>query len=140
MEKYANIHIQLKLSPDEVHKPLLQCLADKYNGQLFKKYYIFEILDIIQSKGGKILNNGKILFKIIAHCKVLDPEIGVTYNLKITNINKMGALHKDNLLTIFIPTQYYNDVSPAIDGNYNITIIGKRIEDSIVCVGKIATV
>ena len=137
MEKILNIKITLKLKPNEVHKPLLESLAEKYNSSLFKKYYVVEVLDIIEKKGGKILHDGSILFIIFASCKVLDPDIGSTYNLRITSTNKMGALHKHELITVFVPTQYYNDNTPEVDSCFDITIIGKRIEDSIVCVGKI---
>lgn len=137
MEKYLNIEIQLNLKPSEVYSPLLGCLKDKYNGQLFKKFYIVDVMKINETNGGRILNDGSILCKITAYCIVLDPEIGNTYNLKITNINKMGALYKHELVTIFIPTQYYNNHTLEVDSTFDITIIGKRIEDSIVCVGKV---
>ena len=137
MEKIVPISIKLQLEPHEIHNPYLNTLQEKYNDSLFKKYYIQEIQSVQGSNGGRILNDGKILANVTAVCKVLDPDIDSVYSLKITNMNKMGALHKNNLVTVFIPQQYYNNETPEVDSIFNIKIIGKRIEDSIVCVGKI---
>ena len=137
MEKIVPITIKMQLEPYEIHTPYLNTLQERFNDSLFKKYYIQEIQKIDKSTGGRILNDGKILINVTAICKVLDPDIDSVYSLRITNMNKMGALHKNNLVTVFIPQQYYNNESPEVDSTFNIKIIGKRIEDSIVCVGKI---
>lgn len=137
MEKIVPVSISLQLEPYEIHKPYLTTLQNKLNDTLFKKYYIQEVQSIAKVNGGRILNDGKILVIIIATCRVLDPDIDGVYKLQITNMNKMGALHKNNLVTVFIPQQYYNNENPEVDSVFNVKIIGKRIEDSIVCVGKI---
>ena len=136
METTLNIKIELALHPSEINNNTLDLIKHKFESNLFKTYFIKTVSKIVSISGGKILNNGYVQYNIIVSCIVLNPEISHVYKLEITNINKMGALHKNDLVTVFIPLQYYNNITPVIDTRYNIEIIGKRIEDSIVCVGK----
>jgi hypothetical protein len=136
MEKNTVLCIKINCVPSDLKSPCINLLRDKYNNTIFKDLYIKNVEDVIHKTGGKILNNGQIQFKIESLCSVINPCINTVYTLKITHINKMGALSKNELVTVFIPLQYYNNITPAIDSVYDIKIIGKRIEDSIVCVGK----
>jgi len=137
MEKCINIDISIKLKPNEIHMSIIDLLNERYANKIFKKYFIKKVNSVSTRSGGKLLNDGSILYKISADRVVLDPEIGEKYQVLITSTNKMGALHKNELVTIFVPLQYYNGYSPEVDSTFNIKIIGKRIEDSIVCVGTI---
>tara|TARA_B110000977_G_scaffold201646_1_gene297469 strand:+ start:12113 stop:12532 length:420 start_codon:yes stop_codon:yes gene_type:complete len=137
MEKSAVLHINISCKPDELKIPCIGLLRHKYNETIFKDIYILNIEKIITKTTGKILNNGYIQYKITSQCRVLDLEMNTTYNLRITHMNKMGALHKNEKITVFIPIQYYNNTVPEVDSSFDVKIIGKRIEDSIVCVAKI---
>jgi hypothetical protein len=137
MEKCTNLCIKLNCTPVELQCSSLTLLRDKYNDTIFKNLYIKEITSVEHKNGGRILNNGCIQYNVDVICNVINPCVDDTYNLRITHMNKMGALHKNELVTVFIPIQYFNNESPEVDSSFNIKIIGKRIEDSIVCVGKI---
>ena len=69
-------------------------------------------------------------------CIIVNPIIGNSYSLVITHNNKLGFMHKSDLVTIFVPVQYTTR-NLAIDEEVNIKIVGKRVEERIVCVGTI---
>lgn len=136
MEKSVSINISVQLNPNELQYSFLEILNSRYNSKIFKNYYIIEVISIKDIKGGKILNDGKILYTANCNCNVLYPCINENYTLEITNINKMGALHKNELVTVFVPTQYYNGIDPVVGQKFEINIMGVRVEDSIVCVAQ----
>ena len=137
MECYMQVVIKITFTPDMLCNDNLLLLQDKYNNTILRDIYIKHVDSIVEKQGGRILHNGQIQYNFTTECYVINPCINKVYNLQITSINKMGALHKHELVTVFIPIQYYNDVVPEVGMYFSVEIIGKRIEDSIVCVGKI---
>lgn len=137
MQVDENVSIKLTLKPDELQQPILNILKETYNKKIVKNVYIDEVLNIVHKSNGKIFVNGNIQHKIIMNCKTLNPCLHYNYKLQITDVNKMGALHKNELVTVFIPTQYFNNNKISVGKLCNVQIIGKRIEEGIICIGKL---
>lgn len=134
------VDLTLFVSPsdlDKINDNMENLLNDKYKNSIFKDLYIYHIDDIISISGGKISHNGTVFFSIKTNCIVVDIQIGETYDINVTNFNKMGAIFNVDKCTIFIPFQYYNGFSINSNSKLTVKILGKRISDNIVCVGSV---
>jgi len=114
----------------------MNILSQKYLNNIHKDFIILNLGEIINISGGKISNStGKVSYNINALCTIRNPNIDNIYTVLITNINTMGAMCKYDKLNIFIPRQYFGNHEPEIDVSFQVKILGKRIEDTIVCIG-----
>ena len=141
MNKLLNISFRIKLEPSHLSNNIAfkvkQITKDLYNHNLYKDCYINNILDIkIQSKA-KVNYDGCVIYHVDATCDVIQPLIDEIYNIQLTNVNKMGALWKYNKITFFIPKQYFiNEITPNVDDLIKVQIIGKRLEENMICIAK----
>lgn len=141
METYKDIELPIIVSPQELFltDDFLNLLNIKYTKSIFQNIFIHHVSNILNVKGGRILHNGHVSYNVLANCFIINSDIGKQYKIPITNVNKMGAMYKNEKFTIFIPVNYFNGISVNINDYYYVSILGKRIEDSIVCVGSIVS-
>tara|TARA_B100001996_G_C18550461_1_gene550612 strand:+ start:475 stop:900 length:426 start_codon:yes stop_codon:yes gene_type:complete len=134
------IVIRITVSPSQldenIKETVFNLIKEKYQQTLFKTFYISEILETSFSSHGKINNDGSVTYLVNTDCIIVNPTIGNSYSLVITHNNKLGFMHKSDLVTIFVPKQYTNR-NLAINEEVTINIVGKRVEERIVCVGTI---
>jgi DNA-directed RNA polymerase subunit E'/Rpb7 len=138
IEKEIDVNFSIHLSElntnssayiDSKCKTLL--LNNIYNG--------FLVVDVIQCtplKDKKINLNGTVNMNIKCKCNIVNPEIGETYEITINDVNKMGVSYKSNKICIFIP-QHICTSDISLHDKVSVKIIGKRVEDSIICIAEI---
>ena len=99
--------------------------------------YIKHITDVaLEYDSAKIHQDGSVLYIVRCKCNVTNPKINETYRLAITGSNKMGAVFKDGLVTVFVPKHYCTDsVIPDVDSVHDIKIVGRRVDGRILCIG-----
>ena len=139
MEQTTQADLKLKVHPCNLGATnIYDLVSEEYKNTIQKGFYIKEVLSATISSNGKIMSDGSIVY--IVHCEltVLNPELNHKYLVNITGSNKMGAVHRNELVAIFIPKSYcVNNVLPNVSSSVNVEIIGKRVEGNITCVGKI---
>ena len=111
-------------------------MKETYNNRVYQHMFITEIERINKVSPGKILHDGSVMYTIQCCALVINPVVNEVYTLPITHIHSMGSMHKVQSITIFVPLQYYNDYIPAVGDHQRVKIIGKRVDDTIVCVGE----
>jgi DNA-directed RNA polymerase subunit E'/Rpb7 len=133
-----NIIFDVFVSPSDINTiNLKQYLQSKYNNLIYNGKFIMNVTNVNKVQYGKVTSNGNINVIINTLCDVLDPIINNTYNLVITNYNKLGSFINIGKISIFIPKEYsINEEIPSIGVSINVKIIGKRIEDKITCIGR----
>ena len=133
-----NIIFDVFVSPSDINTiNLKQYLQSKYNNLINNGKFIMNVTNVNKVQYGKVTSNGNINVIINTLCDVLDPIINNTYNLVITNYNKLGSFINIGKISIFIPKEYsINEEIPSIGVSINVKIIGKRIEDKITCIGR----
>lgn len=142
MEKFMDINVIVQIKPNmlqmNMEQNIIDIVKDEYVGNITSGVYILSIKTVGCLEMGKVLNDGSVNYAITFNANVINPIEGETYNLEITNANKMGCVHKQHRLTIFIPKHYcINEEIPKETSICKVCIMGKRIEDNIVCIGKI---
>ena len=142
MDVLMDIHVVVQIKPNmlqmNMEQNIIDIVKDKYVGNITSGVYILSIKTVGCLEMGKVLNDGSVNYSITFNANVINPNEGDTYDLEITNSNKMGCVHKQDKLTIFIPKHYCIDEEiPKEASVCKVFIMGKRIEDSIVCIGKI---
>ena len=139
MNKIKNICLNFNLNLSEFQddfetymhdKCILQLVNNIYNG-----YLIIDILKYQIYNNKKININGSISVKVNCVCNIIDPIVNTIVNVKINDVNKMGYSYKREKLCIFIPI-HLSTTSYKLDDTVQIKIIGKRIEENIVCIGQ----
>jgi hypothetical protein len=98
--------------------------------------YIENILHTVINPDKKINIDGSIRVNVVCQCKIIDLQIHSKYDITINEINKMGYSFKTNKLCIFLPIHLCGDSTYQISDTISVQIIGKRIEDSIICIAK----
>ena len=141
MDYDTNINFRIEIDPEfldsnNVQINLMNLLSQKYLNNIYKDFIILKILKINNISGGKIsCSTGKVSYKIDTLCTIRNPLIDSIYTVLITNLNTMGAMCKYDKINVFIPRQYFGTCEPAVDEKLQAKILGKRVEDTIVCIG-----
>jgi DNA-directed RNA polymerase subunit E'/Rpb7 len=130
------INIQPHLLHNNLEHILRYAIHERLHEKIMNGSYIIDILSFKHKKSGVINNDGSVSFNTLVTCQTCSPEIGKIYKLKITHINKMGIMHKFEKVTIFIPAHNMITCDPEIGNWVDVHILGKRIEENMVCVGK----
>ena len=139
MQQSVDIVLKLKIPPSKLGcVNILDLMADEYESRIYDGFYIQRIIKASVSQNGKILSDGSIVYSVNSTLDVLNPEINSTYDVIITESNKMGAVSKIGKVSVFIPKSYCPDEAlPYVGSTVSATIIGKRIEGNITCIGSI---
>jgi len=139
MERIQNRTLNFNLNLSEIKHDFSEYISNKCNSLLVNNVYegvfIKSILQSQISKDKKINLNGSISIKVFCKCLIIDPIIDSIIDIEINNINKMGFSYKHNKLCIFIPIHLCNE-NYSLNQYIKIKIIGKRIEEDIVCIGQ----
>ena len=139
MEKNKSISLNFNLNLSEIQDDFQTFISDKCYSHLvnnvYEGYLIKKILKHSIYKDKKININGTISVKIVCICKIIDPIIDSIIKIKINDVNKMGYSYKEEKLCIFMPIHLCQDIY-NIGDTIEIKIIGKRIEENIVCIGQ----
>jgi DNA-directed RNA polymerase subunit E'/Rpb7 len=140
MNKLQEIPYKINLHPSmlkrNISSTLNSLIIEKMKHKIFNSSYIVDILSFKHSNTGAINNDASVSYNVIVCCNTICPQVDQQYSIKITHINKMGILHKFEHVTIFIPLHHLINQSHAIDDTINVKILGKRIEENLVCVAK----
>ena len=139
MDKIQNITLNFNLNLSEIQDDFSNYINDKcidfLVNNVYEGYFIKDILQSQISKDKRINLNGSISVKVFCKCSIIDPLIDSIIGIKINDINKMGYSYKQKKLCIFIPIHLCNQTY-VLDQCIKIKIIGKRIEEDIVCIGQ----
>jgi DNA-directed RNA polymerase subunit E'/Rpb7 len=161
-EQLLTININLK--PDEMKTDIDNLIKQKLKEKIECKcsengYILKDSIIIIKRSLGKIqtFNQKSIITFIITYkAKVISPIKGLSLDVYINNINKMGVIafiklgikenetFDDSPLIIILPKEYFNENTQSfedlkINQKINITVVGSRIKynsDKIQVVGK----
>lgn len=132
------INYRLQICASELNSDIHELIHKKCNDYLYKNIvdnvYINDINNVSYNKEAKIINS-KLSILCVCNCSVIDPILNSVITITINDINKMGAYYKYEKLCIFIPQHLMKD-SLQLNTTVQIEIIGKRIEDTIICIGK----
>lgn len=130
------INVEPKLLNNNIKDTLESILSSKMIKKVFQGAYIIDIISFKYKNSGIINNDGSVSFSTIVTCKTCYPVVGENYKLPITHINKMGVMHKFENVSIFIANHHLLNQDHKVGEIIDITIIGKRIEENMVCVAK----
>lgn len=138
MEQTDELDVEISIPPYKLNNVnLLDFVKDVIECTIKQGKYIKEVCKVSTKSIGKITMNGHVVYNVKCECVTLEPKLNETYDICIHNMNKMGAIHKNNLVTIFIPRSYWNNIDIELNMTVSVKIIGKRIEDKIMCIGQI---
>ena len=112
-----------------------QCKKELYHN-IYDGNYIEDIIKIEPFKNKQINIDGSVNIKLKCTCIIINPNVNSEYHITINDVNKMGYSYKSNKLCIFIPTHLCDNKTFQVGDIINIIIIGKRIEEDIICIGK----
>ena len=136
MDYVANINFKIEINPGDLRNcNVSEFIKQKYINNIYLDYIILNVEEILSISGGKILNSGNVSYSILASCTIRNPQLDSTYSIHITQLNTMGAMCRFDKLNIFIPRQYFGDHDVLENTLWPVKIIGKRVEDTIVCIG-----
>ena len=115
-------------------------VAETYEDTVYNGTVITSVGDVQILRHGNISPDGSITYDVNVQCTVVDPVIGDRYTIKFTNSNKMGAIYRSTMLSIFVPKHYcIEDNIPDIGCIAEVQILAKRIEGVVTCIAKIVT-
>mgnify|MGYP007047406975 CR=1 FL=1 len=139
MKRIKKIVIKFNINLSELPDNYATFISDKCQLHLVDNihdgFFITKILEHSILTDKKINLNGSIAVTVICKCLIIDPIIDSVVNIKINDINKMGYSHKQKHLCIFLPIHLCNQMY-TLDQNVKIKLIGKRVEEDIVCIGQ----
>ena len=139
MKSTQTLSFDFIIKPSEFNDNILNLVynkcADLLLNNIVDGIYIHKIIDCDYIKSNKVNNDGTVKLNVRCNCEVVNPVVGDQYEIEITDINKMGYSYKLNKLCIFIPLHICKQVF-TMNEIVKIKIIGKRIEDSIICIGE----
>jgi len=122
----------------DMNKYMYCYITEKYKDRIYDGKHIIAINEVSVISIPKIMTNGRVRFKIKSKCTVIDLEVGDVVSMEVSSTNKMGATYKNNCITIFIPKhKCINEIIPQEGEQVNVEILGKRVDERIVYVGKI---
>ena len=139
MERITNISLNFNLNLSEIQDNFSNFISEKCKSHLlnsiYEGYLIKQILKTHILKDKKINLNGSISIKVLCKCSIIDPIIDSIIDIRINDINKMGYSYKLDKICIFIPIHLCHEIY-TLNQSIKIKIIGKRIEEDIVCIGQ----
>ena len=137
MFQIKTINLDYKVEPGDFHNKdnITQQCYGKLENTIYNDFYIDKIIELNLSTKNKINIDGSVVVRINCTCNIINPEVSSSFFIKIHSISKMGYTHKHNKVCIFIPIHLCSD-SYEIGDEIFVEIIGKRIEDTITCIGK----
>lgn len=135
MKEKLWLSVIFSIKPSELHINFLEKCKEKLQNNIQNEYYIKDVIEIKDNKKYKINTDGSIHANIMCYCHVINPVIDSIVEIKITDVNKMGFSHKFDKICIFIPNNTNNN-SYNINDTVKVKIIGKRIENNILCIGQ----
>ena len=143
MEQYKTFSHKIEIPYSEVSNNLSQrinsIIKNDMEDKIIDGIYLKEITTIDIEKKNKLLYNGSVVFQYHVKAIILNPLINQQLSIKITNINKMGYISQLCKVCIFISNHKCSRIY-KIGDTVNIKIIGKRIEQEILCIAEIITV
>ena len=110
--------------------------AKQLQNQIYDGYYITDVINVKPFHDKKINNDGSVNIRLSCTCKIIDPVVNSIYTIEINNVSKMGYSFKTDKLCIFLPLHLCNNSVFKEGDNVQVEIIGKRIEEDIICIGK----
>jgi len=145
MEKTEVLPFEVVVRPGEIvtgvdmsrHLGLL--VSERHKNTIYKGVVILQVVFVQLTRDAKVLTSGDVKFYADVTCKVLSVSVGDKVRITITSNNNMGAFWKSSAMTIFIPRQLSNDDVPQQDTSLEVEIVGKRVSDKIVCIGKLTS-
>ena len=139
MELNHTFQYRFNIVPELLHNDIEYHIKQKCNDELLNKIYKGKIVTKINhvkvNKNYKINYNGIIETVSYVNCIIIDPENDSELEIKINDVNKMGFSYKSNKLCIFIPIHFCTKTI-RIGDSIKVKIVGKRIEEDMVCIGK----
>ena len=114
-------------------------IRNKYVDDIYNGIYFIEIVKTSHANQGIIDINGNVSIEVIVHGRGVNICEGSNLKIEITQKNKMGYSYVYNKICIYIPIvpEYCNNKEYFVGDVVNVLILGKRVEDKIVCVAKI---
>lgn len=145
MEKTEVLPFEVVVKPGEIatgvdmsrHLGLL--VSERYKGTIYRGVVILQVVSVRLTRDAKVLTSGDVKFYADVTCRVLAVSVGDTVRVTVTSTNNMGAFWKSSAMTIFIPRQLSDDDVPQQDASVEVEIVGKRVSDKIVCIGKLTS-
>lgn len=139
MEESHNITLTFNVHLSDIESDFNSYIRNKCESYLTKNiydgYFIKQILKTNILKDKKININGSISVKTKCYCEIINPVVDSIISIKINDVNKMGYSYKLDKICIFIPNHLCIQTY-KLNELIKIKIIGKRIEESIVCIGQ----
>ena len=138
MEEVSPIELSFYAEPHQLCAESLNYeIRNKFEQVLYKGVYIQTIKSFVPLQYGKIMPNGSVQVSTTALCRVVNPRVNSTYEITVSSSNNMGAAYKTSGITVYIPKHMCtNQVVPNVDTVVNCEIVGKRIQDNILCIAK----
>ena len=139
MNEIKTVTVDLIIKPDSLgHLDLLEMARRDLLGNVLRGVYIKDVNSVAAVGNGSIDEDGNVVMRVNCTTTVANPVVNETYNVRITGANKMGAVYRDEGVTIFIPKHYCTDgIIPDVCTCVDVLIIGRRVDGNIMCIGKI---
>ncbi len=142
------INTKIKIHMDELDVSNHMSVTEYVNSTIINKYvddiyngiYFIEILKTLNSSQGFIDINGNVSIDVEVHGNGINISQGNEIQMEITQKNRMGYSYIFGKICIFIPMipEYCNEKEFCVGDIVNVVILGKRVEDKIVCVAKVS--
>ena len=129
---YYKLSLDASEIDDNFEPKVKQFCKDNLNKKIYNDFYIDSINNININNNIKI-NNDKLIIRCYCECQIIDLIVKSTFKMKINDVNKMGAYYKYEKICIFIP-QHFIKTNININDIVNIKLLGKRVEDNIICI------
>lgn len=145
MERQEELSVTFDVNPGDMqhgvsmHKMLNILVSERFSGKIYNGAVIDAVLDTSITHDAKVLSNGSVRFIVKALCNVCRLNVGDVTNIEITAVSKMGYVYKRKRLTVLIPRHMAGDEEYAVGDIVPVNIVGKRIEDNVVCVASAVT-
>ena len=135
-----DISISLSIPPHNINEyfndHVQELCTQKLVKHIYNNVYIVSIINSYTSKDKFINHDGSIKLHCVCKCNIIDIVLHSEMDIVINDINKMGASYKIHKLCIFIPRHLACSRKFFINDTVRIKIIGKRVEEDIVCIAQ----
>ena len=131
---WLSVFFSIKPNELDVDLNFLEKCKHKLENNIQNEFYIKEVIKVQDNKKYRINIDGSIHVNIRCFCVVINPVMNSIVEITITDVNKMGFSYKCDKVCIFIPNN--NKSIYSINDIIKVKIIGKRIENNILCIGQ----
>jgi len=114
---------------------VLKYIDNNIQDNVINGLYVNQVLNVRILANPKVLLNGNVKYDVECKCEVIDPVVGSTLPFTVTSVNKVGYFSKDKKISYFMPL-HYSKKTLNINDQIDVVVVGKRIEDNIVCIVK----